>query len=59
MEDYIKELKGGFGMEQMLSGDSLASALCFAQGVLVYNATIAQKYSLLPQQRTTKTAFMP
>jgi hypothetical protein len=42
-ENEIKELKIGFGMEQMTSGEFAANALWFALGVLVYNLTQAQK----------------
>ncbi len=42
-ENLIKELKIGFGMEQMTSGDFLANTLYFSLGVLVYNTTQAQK----------------
>lgn len=42
-ENWIKELKLGFGMEQMPSGAFLANAVYFALGVLVYNTTQAQK----------------
>jgi len=49
MENYIKELKSGFGMEQMPSGDFKANAWWFALGVIVYNTSILQKLSLLPE----------
>ena len=42
-ENLIKELKIGFGMEQMTSGNFMANALYFSLGVLVYNTTQAQK----------------
>jgi hypothetical protein len=42
-ENFIKELKIGFGMEQMTSGDFQANALWFGIGVLAYNLTQAQK----------------
>lgn len=50
MENYIKELKGGFGMEGMPSGDFMANSIYFVIGVLVYNTTIAQKLFLLPKE---------
>lgn len=50
MENYIKELKGGFAMEQMPSGEFKANALWFALGVLVYNSCILQKLYLLPTE---------
>lgn len=55
IENYIKELKGGFGMEQMPSGEFLANAVYFALGVLVYNTTAAQKLFLLPKEWAKKT----
>ena len=42
-ENFLKELKIGFGMEQMVSGDFLANAFYFSLGILVYNTTQAQK----------------
>jgi hypothetical protein len=42
-ENLIKELKIGFGMEQMASGNFMANALYFSLGVLVYNTSQAQK----------------
>lgn len=55
VENYIKELKGGFAMEQMPSGDFKANALWFALGVLVYNSSILQKHYLMPQEWHKKT----
>jgi hypothetical protein len=54
-ENLIKELKIGFGMEQMTSGDFLANALYFSLGVLVYNTTQAQKLLFMENswQKTT------
>jgi hypothetical protein len=46
-ENLIKELKIGFGMEQMSSGDFNANSLWFAIGVLAYNLTQAQKFLFL------------
>jgi hypothetical protein len=42
-ENLIKELKIGFGMEQMPSGAFAANALYFGIGILAYNTTLAQK----------------
>jgi len=47
VENLIKELKIGFGMEQMSSGDFAANSLWFAIGVLAYNLTQAQKLLFL------------
>jgi len=46
-ENLIKELKIGFGMEQMSSGDFAANSLWFSIGVLAYNLTQAQKFLFL------------
>ncbi len=54
-ENYIKELKIGFGMEQMTSGDFSANALWFAIGVLAYNLTQAQKLLFLAPEWRSKT----
>ena len=54
-ENQIKELKIGFGMEQMTSGDYRANALWFGLGVLVYNLTLAQKLLFLDPDDSTKT----
>jgi hypothetical protein len=54
-ENRIKELKVGFGMEQMTSGDYRANALWFGLGVLVYNLTLAQKLLFLDPDYSTKT----
>lgn len=55
MENVIKELKGGFGMESLPSGDFGANAFWFALGVLTYNTFILQKELLLPEEYRTKT----
>jgi len=51
----IKELKIGFGMEQMTSGDFSANALWFSIGVLAYNLTQAQKLLFLAPEWRSKT----
>lgn len=55
MENVIKELKGGIGMESLPSGDFGANAFWFALGVLTYNTFILQKELLLPEEYKTKT----
>lgn len=55
VENYIKELKGGFAMEQMPSGDFKANAFWFALGALVYNTSILQKHYLMPKEWHKKT----
>jgi len=54
-ENEIRELKIGFGMEQMTSGEFEANALWFALGVLVYNLTQAQKLLFLDPEWRPKT----
>jgi hypothetical protein len=55
VENFIKELKIGFGMEQMTSGDFAANALWFALGVLAYNLTQAEKLLFLDEGWRSKT----
>jgi len=55
VENCIKELKIGFGMEQMTSGDFRANALWFAIGILAYNLTQAQKLLFLDPEWRPKT----
>jgi hypothetical protein len=47
-ENWHKELKGGFGMEQMPCGQFEANALYFAIGVLAYNLAQLLKRQVLP-----------
>ncbi|MGB8953582.1 MAG: IS1380 family transposase [Candidatus Aminicenantales bacterium] len=54
-ENFIKELKLGFGMEQMTSGDFWANALWFSIGVLAYNLTQAQKLLFMDPEWKPKT----
>jgi hypothetical protein len=54
-ENEIKELKIGFGMEQMTSGDFRANGLWFGLGVLAYNLTQAQKLLFLDPEWKSKT----
>jgi hypothetical protein len=54
-ENLIKEIKIGFGMEQMTSGDFLANALWFGLGVLAYNLTQAQKLLFMDAEWKSKT----
>jgi hypothetical protein len=55
VENLIKELKIGFGMEQMTSGDFAANALWFSIGVLAYNLTQAQKLLFMDPEWRPKT----
>ncbi len=48
IENWIKELKDGFGMDWMPCGESYANAVYFRLGVLAYNLFIAMKVLSLP-----------
>lgn len=48
VENYIKELKNGFGLEWMPCGESYANAVFFRIGVLAYNLFLALKHLALP-----------
>lgn len=47
MENHIKELKIGIGMEQMPCGEFEANRMYFSIGVLTHNLMIAQKYFVI------------
>jgi len=49
-ENYHKELKCGYSMEQLPCGDTQANALYFAIGVLAYNLGVVMKAEVLPEQ---------
>jgi hypothetical protein len=55
VENSIKELKLGFGMEQMTSEDFRANALWFALGVLASNLVQGMKLLFLDPEWTSKT----
>jgi hypothetical protein len=55
IESHIKEIKTGFSMEQMPSGDFSANALYFGIGIMTYNLFIAQKYFTMPAEWASKT----
>lgn len=55
IENHIKELKNGFGMEQMPSGNFGANAVYFGIGVMTYNLFLAQKMLTMPEAWRTKT----
>ncbi|MFN3481309.1 MAG: hypothetical protein ACK415_13120, partial [Thermodesulfovibrionales bacterium] len=48
IENVIKELKNGIGMEYMPTGDFGANSFWFSLGVLAYNSFIMKKYLILP-----------
>lgn len=49
-ENWHKELKVEFGMEQMPCGQREANAVFFAMGVLAYNLSLVLKAQLLPTE---------
>ena len=55
IENHIKEIKSGFGMERLPSGDFGGNALFFGIGILSYNLFIAQKYLTMPEDWRAKT----
>lgn len=55
VENYIKELKSGFGMEWMPCGESYANAVFFRIGVIAYNLFLAMKLLALPPWYRTFT----
>jgi len=55
IENHIKEIKSGFGMEWMPSGEFCANAVHFGIGIMTYNLFIAQKLLVMPEQWHTKT----
>ncbi len=55
IENHIKEIKCGFGMEKLPSGDFGANALYFGTGILTYNLFIAQKYLTMPEDWRKKS----
>ena len=55
IENHIKEIKSGFGMEWMPSGDFGANGVYFGIGILTYNLFIAQKLLTMPGEWSTKT----
>lgn len=48
IENWIKELKEGFGMDWMPCGETYANAVYFRLGVIAYNLFIAMKALSLP-----------
>jgi hypothetical protein len=55
VENYIKELKNGFGMEWMPCGETYANAVFFRIGMLAYNLFQALKLLGLPAWWRTST----
>src|SRR5208282_3575304 len=55
IENHLKEIKGGFGMERMPSGEFKANAVHFAIGIMTYNLFIAQRLLTMPEDWKNKT----
>lgn len=55
IENHIKEIKSGFGMEWMPSGDFGANGVYFGIGILTYNLFIVQRLLTMPEEWNTKT----
>ena len=55
IENHIKELKGGVGLERMPSGDFAANAIHFAIGIMTYNLFLAQRLLTMPELWQSKT----
>jgi hypothetical protein len=55
IENHIKEIKSGFGMDRMPSGEFWANAVHFGIGIMTYNLFIAQRLLTMPEQWRTKT----
>lgn len=55
VENYIKELKSGFGMEWMPCGETYANAVFFRIGGIAYNLFCAMKLLALPPWYRTFT----
>jgi len=54
-ENYIKELKGGFGMERMPCGEQEANAAWLRIGALAYNLFLLQQAEALPKELARAT----
>ncbi len=50
IENWIKELKEGFGMDWMPCGETYANAVYFRLGVIAYNLFVAMKALSLPKE---------
>ncbi|MFQ5901868.1 MAG: IS1380 family transposase [Thermodesulfobacteriota bacterium] len=55
MENLLKELKVGIGMEHMPCGQFEANAMYFGIGVLTYNLMVGQKYFVIKEDMEQKT----
>ncbi len=55
IENFIKELKNGFGMNQMPCGQTYANAVFFRIGVLAYNIFIGLRNIIYPHNPFKQT----
>ena len=55
IENHIKEIKNGFGMDRMPCGEFLANSVHFGIGMMTYNLFIAQRLFVMPESWRTKT----
>jgi len=55
IENHIKEIKCGFGMQKLPSGDFGGDDLYFGIGILTYNLFIAQRHLVMPERWRAKT----
>jgi hypothetical protein len=55
IENHIKEIKSGFGMDRMPSGEFLANAVHFGIGIMTYNLFIGQRLFVMPEPWRAKT----
>jgi hypothetical protein len=55
IENHIKEIKGGFGMDRLPSGDFHGNAVHFGIGIMTYNLFIAQKLLTMHEGWKRKT----
>jgi hypothetical protein len=55
IENHIKQIKNGFGMDRMPCGEFLANSVHFGIGIMTYNLFIAQRLLVMPESWRTKT----
>lgn len=55
IENHIKEIKSGFGMDRLPSGDFYGNAVHFGIGIMTYNLFIAQKLLTMHEGWKRKT----
>ena len=55
IENHIKEIKSGFGMDRLPSGDFYGNAVHFGIGIMTYNLFIAQKFLTMHEGWKRKT----